>query len=530
MSLIPKQLTRATIGVLLAAVLVATVVTGSGAQTSAPYVKVFVDNQPVYFDQSPMIASGRVLVPLRGVFERLGAVVAWDPGTQTVLAQRGGTSVQLRIGAPQAMIDGQPTYMDVPPMLVGGRTLVPLRFVSQALGAQVDWNAANATVAISSQGAAGVPPTQNYPQSYPVPTTPAPATTITGTIVQVNSGQISVQSGNGVYTYQVTPLTTISRINQLNGAGGSVSLGNIRPGDLVQVTADQNGIAQSIQATYSEVTGQIAALTSNVIVLQNGNSYRLSPSVQVVQNGSVVGTNALQVGQFVMLRINPQNNDVWGITIGQQSNTGTGITSVHVTPASGTLVPGNVITVTANGPAHGVATFNIGGLRSSLPMTEQPGQPGTYTGSYTVQPGDNVQNAPVTVQVASGGQVYTGNAPVGLSINAGGNRPYPAGAAPTITSPVNGTSVGIPFTVSGQAASGTRVKVTANYSGSVLFFNVNGTLGTQTVTTDQNGNWQASFTNNPTVRGGTTLTITAVSVDANGNSISPTSTVTATLQ
>lgn len=525
----PKQLTRSTIGVLLAAVLVATMVTGSGAQTSAPYVKVFVDNQPVYFDQPPAIVSGRVLVPLRGVFERLGAVVAWDPGTQTVLAQRAGTSVQLRIGAPQAMINGQPTYMDVPPMLVGGRTLVPLRFVSQALGAQVDWNAATATVAIASQGAAGVPPSQGYPQSYPVPTTPAPGTTVTGTVVQASPGQISVQSGNGVYTYQVTSATTISRINQVNGAGGSVSLGGIRPGDLVQVTADQNGIAQSIQASYAEVTGQIAALTSNVIVLQNGNSYRLSPSVQVVQNGSVVGTNALQVGQFVRLRINPQTNDVWEITIGQQSNgNGNGITSVSVTPSSGPLGPGSVIAVTAIGPSHGVATFNIGGLRSGIPMTEQPGRPGTYMGTYTVQPGDYIQNAPVTVQVAAGGQVYTANAPVTLSINS--QATYPSGAAPTITSPVNGATVGIPFIVSGHAAPGTRVKVSADYAGTVLFFNVNGSLGNQTVTADQNGNWQATFANSPTVRGGVTLTITAMAVDAGGNAISPASTVTATLQ
>jgi len=175
------------LGALLAVTMVAGMSAAVNAQTPAPYVRVFIDGQPVAFDVPPVIASGRVLVSLRGVFQRLGASVTWDPSTQTVLAERTDTSVVLRIGDTQARINGQPTLMDIPALLVNGRTMVPLRFVSQALGSPVSWDASSATVQITSQGAVGVPPSQTYPAppppvaQPPVAPPPAPATaTVTG--------------------------------------------------------------------------------------------------------------------------------------------------------------------------------------------------------------------------------------------------------------------------------------------------------------------------------------------------------------
>src|SRR5262249_21594337 len=205
---------------------------------------------------------GRVLVPLRGVFNRLGAIVTWDPGSQTVMAARGDTSIVLRIGDTQAHINGQPTLMDVPALLVGGRTMVPLRFISQALGSQVSWDAASSTVQIASQPS-GLPPSQ----AYPAPAPSAVASPISGTLLGVKadapSGEIQVLVGAAVHTYKVTPATTISRINVANNAGGSEALSALRAGDLVQVTADPNGVAQSIHATFREVAGRIIAVTGD---------------------------------------------------------------------------------------------------------------------------------------------------------------------------------------------------------------------------------------------------------------------------
>lgn len=125
-------------------------------------VNVVVNGQPVGFDQPPITRAGRVFVPLRGVFERLGASVVYDNGL--INATGAGHNVSLRIGSTQATIDGQTQYVDVAPFVIGSRTLVPLRFVAQALGAAVEWNQNSQTVRINGGG--NVNPPVNTRNNY----------------------------------------------------------------------------------------------------------------------------------------------------------------------------------------------------------------------------------------------------------------------------------------------------------------------------------------------------------------------------
>ena len=157
-----RLLQRRLVGAVLMAALCAGLTSPTIAQTPTRPVRVFVDGGAVQFDQAPVITKGRVLVPHRGVFERLGATVAWASASQTVLAKRGTTSVALRIGSTRASVNQQPQVLDVPVVLVGGRTMVPLRFVSQALGADVLWDAVTSTVRITSQTAGRVPPSPTF--------------------------------------------------------------------------------------------------------------------------------------------------------------------------------------------------------------------------------------------------------------------------------------------------------------------------------------------------------------------------------
>src|SRR3970040_1832542 len=90
------------------------------ASAAAPTVQVVVDGRVVPFDQPPRNVGGRVLVPLRGVFERLGAFVQWEPRARTVIADRPGTQVVLVIGSPRAAVNGRPVTLDVPPLIIGG--------------------------------------------------------------------------------------------------------------------------------------------------------------------------------------------------------------------------------------------------------------------------------------------------------------------------------------------------------------------------------------------------------------------------
>jgi copper amine oxidase-like protein len=120
-------------------------------------LSVTVNGNPVNFAPAPIERAGRVFVPLRGVFERLGASVVYENGT--INATGNGRQISLRIGSTQATVNGQQQYIDVAPFIIGASTYVPLRFVSQALGASVNWDGANQIVAIfTNGGGAGAPP------------------------------------------------------------------------------------------------------------------------------------------------------------------------------------------------------------------------------------------------------------------------------------------------------------------------------------------------------------------------------------
>jgi hypothetical protein len=135
---------------------------------NASSVTVSVNGQPIQFDQPPVERAGRVYVPLRGVFEHLGASVVYSNGQ--INATRGSTTVQLQIGSTTATVNGQQQTLDSPPFLIGARTLVPLRFIAQSLGAIVNYNDSNQTVAITAPNSAPnevVTPVPNGPPPPP---------------------------------------------------------------------------------------------------------------------------------------------------------------------------------------------------------------------------------------------------------------------------------------------------------------------------------------------------------------------------
>ena len=111
-------------------------------------IKVIVKDVEKTFDQMPVIVDGRTLVPMRGIFEALGAVVLWDDATKTVTAKKSGKVISLVIGDNQATLDGEVKTLDVAPQIIGGRTMVPVRFVSEALGEEVGWNGDTRTVTV----------------------------------------------------------------------------------------------------------------------------------------------------------------------------------------------------------------------------------------------------------------------------------------------------------------------------------------------------------------------------------------------
>lgn len=113
-------------------------------------IKVILDQKKLNFDQPPVIHNGRTLVPLRAIFEAFGADVGWDQVTKTVTAIKDDIKIVLQIGNLEATVNDLPIKLDVPSKIVNGRTLVPVRFISESLGTIVAWDGETKTVTIRS--------------------------------------------------------------------------------------------------------------------------------------------------------------------------------------------------------------------------------------------------------------------------------------------------------------------------------------------------------------------------------------------
>lgn len=148
------------LSVILCLSLAASLLIGA-TSVSADEITVELDGNPIEFDVKPEIIDGRTMVPLRKIFEEIGASVKWDNDTQTVSARKNKKTITLSIDSADLQIDkgdtdeeGNPIYetvtLEVPAQIVSGRTLVPARAISESFGLNVDWDEDNQKVIISS--------------------------------------------------------------------------------------------------------------------------------------------------------------------------------------------------------------------------------------------------------------------------------------------------------------------------------------------------------------------------------------------
>lgn len=261
---IRKRNHKQIVGASLAALSLALVSTRVAQAQSSP-IRVSLNGQFISFGQvTPVQVGGRVLVPLRGIFESLGSVVNYDAATSTVYASSGANQIQLRLGSTQATVNGQTRYLDVPAQVRFGRTLVPLRFVSEAMGANVSWNEAQRTVFISPATGTGPmvtepPVVASQDPDYPPGAVVGNAlTTISGTVRRDLTGtnRFQMLSDNGVV------LTVQTRQNEPAA---------LNRGDRVQVRGRMSGqvfVADTVRVTQNtgtrtRVVGTVTSLLSS---------------------------------------------------------------------------------------------------------------------------------------------------------------------------------------------------------------------------------------------------------------------------
>jgi len=113
-------------------------------------IPVLLDGLPVAFDVAPVIQNGRTLVPFRAIAEALNVPVTWEAATRTVRASDGRITVLLQVDSPVAWVNDRQHALEVPPQIVDGRTLVPIRFFGEAFNCKVDWLGPVAGIRIAS--------------------------------------------------------------------------------------------------------------------------------------------------------------------------------------------------------------------------------------------------------------------------------------------------------------------------------------------------------------------------------------------
>lgn len=101
-------------------------------------------------EEDPQNIKGSIYVPMRKIFEALHAKITWENDTRSIIAAKSDLSLKLRVGSNEVEINGEVKELDTEVQIINGSTFVPIRLVSEALGAKVKWNASNKTVVITA--------------------------------------------------------------------------------------------------------------------------------------------------------------------------------------------------------------------------------------------------------------------------------------------------------------------------------------------------------------------------------------------
>jgi hypothetical protein len=138
---------------LLVGILLATAATPVAAVEPADnsYTSIYVYGERLVTDIPVAVIDGRVLAPFRPIFESLGAEVTWDYDLNMAVACRDNKEIELIINSQVAWVDKQEVKLDVAPMIISGRTMVPVRFISETLGEPVSWDGKTRTVYIGEK-------------------------------------------------------------------------------------------------------------------------------------------------------------------------------------------------------------------------------------------------------------------------------------------------------------------------------------------------------------------------------------------
>jgi hypothetical protein len=407
-------------------------------------ITVSVNGQPLNFGSVPPVSQdGRVLVPLRGVFESLGAIVDYNAATHTIDALRGETRLQLTLGSRTAVVNGNAVTLDVPAQTSLGRTLVPLRFVGEAFGAQVNWNSSLRAISIVSTSAEAPLPT-------PTPTTtptPEPSTTtpeinlVSGTFVKVDTSApvtITIQSNGRNSFYELARGAVIERRPLLSdstpdnphyGTTTRLDLDAIQSGEKVELQLDDANRVRRLSVLPQVFVAKVRSASGGRIVLEDarGTTINIGNQLRFINaQGRDATTTNLRAGDEIVLFVSPATRQIYKVSNfaddlnaaygrsveapylppgdnGNTNDNGNNATAPEITEVStnarNALRAGASIIVTVRGTSGLRGSFDLSNRAVNIPLQERTNQPGVYTGRYTILQDDDVYQGRVTAHL-----------------------------------------------------------------------------------------------------------------------------------
>lgn len=219
-------------------------------------ITVQLDGKTLSFDVQPQLIGGRTMVPLRMIFESMGATVDWNNDTRTVTAFNEHYYVQATINDSNMKVNGKTKALDVPPLLVGGRTLVPVRFVAEAFGAKVDWDAKTSTVYIQNELNTAPKSGTESNNNTSVPENKVPQNFTDGYEKAVFSKFNSFASENGLGGTKVYLDCIIDKTSIIDTDEGKVIVGYLIDNDNNNWIALLNGTVFVNEKEYNNVVGK----------------------------------------------------------------------------------------------------------------------------------------------------------------------------------------------------------------------------------------------------------------------------------
>lgn len=225
-------------------------------QPLAPLIRILINNKFVTCDQPPAILEGRTLVPMRAIFEALGAEVSWAENTRTASGVKDGRTVSFTLGSNFIDIDGVKKELDVAAQSLNGRTLIPVRAVAEAFDCIVGWNAYKRYVTIAPKNQ----------QSYKIEAI-SPADEVLATIHFDENGQVSKVHGTNL-NYFTPFLANMCGHTYLDIMSDALYFSN---GKEVSINFNyENGIVSSFDINYND------KLTNYSTTYENGKLVKTS--------------------------------------------------------------------------------------------------------------------------------------------------------------------------------------------------------------------------------------------------------------